>query len=269
MLSGLAYRLLGSGHDAEDVVQDAYLRWTGTDRADVAEPRRYLTRVVARLAIDRLRVRQARRERYVGEWLPEPVATDPSPFGAVDTSDLSLAVLHLLERLTPPQRAVYVLRTAFELPYDEIAGIVERTPEDCRQLLRRATRAVEAARPRFPPDRAEHQRLLTGFVAAARDGDLPRLEGLLRADVIAWSDGGGRARAARRPIRGRSKVARFFSGIYQRYLPDGGVQLDLNGAPALLVRTSRSTHALIIEADGGQIIGLYVVANPDKLAAVR
>lgn len=269
MLYGLAYRLLGSWHDAEDVVQEAYLRWSGADRGGVDEPRRYLTRVVTRLAIDHFRARRALRESYVGEWLPEPMATDPSPFGAVDTSDLSLAVLHLMERLTPPQRAVYVLRTAFGLPYDEIAGVVDRTPQDCRQLQRRAAQAVAVRRPRFPPDRDEHRRLLTDFVAAARDGDLPRLESLLRADVVAWTDGGGRARAARRPIIGRAKVARFFGSIYQRGRSVRVIHIDLNGAPALILGSSNTLHALVIEADGHEIVGVYVVANPDKLAAVR
>ncbi|AEH11763.1 RNA polymerase, sigma-24 subunit, ECF subfamily [Candidatus Protofrankia datiscae] len=269
MLHGLAYRLLGSWHDAEDVMQEAYVRWSGVDRASVSEPRRYLTTVVARLAVDHLRRRRALREGYVGEWLPEPVATDPSPFGVIDTSDLSLAVLHLMERLTPPQRAVYVLRTAFELPYDEIAAILDRTSEDCRQLHRRAAQALDTRRPRFVPNRDEHRRLLSDFVAAARDGDLPRLESMLRADVIAWTDGGGRARAARRPIAGRARVAYFFARIYRRRGTFKVVHIDLNGAPAMVIETSKSVHALLVEADDHKIVGVYVVANPDKLAAVR
>lgn len=267
MLYGLAYRLLGSAHDAEDVLQDAYLRWVGTDRAAVAEPRRYLTRVVARLAIDLLRTR-ARRENYVGVWLPEPVCTDPSPFGRVDTSDLSIAVLHLMEQLTPPQRAVYVLRTAFELPYQEIAAIVDRSPDDCRQLYRRAEQALRAGRPKFAPSPDEHRRLLADFVAAARDGDLARLEKLLRADVVAYSDGGGRARAARNPIEGRTKVGRFFAGIYSRPARLGVAAVELNGAPALVVDNIKGRHTLTVIVDSGSIVGIYVVANPDKLGAL-
>ncbi|HEX6498174.1 MAG TPA: RNA polymerase sigma factor SigJ [Micromonosporaceae bacterium] len=267
MLYGLAYRLLGSAHDAEDVLQEAYLRWAGTDRARVGEPRRYLTRVVARLAVDLLRTR-GRREYYVGQWLPEPVSTDPSPFGAVDTSDLSLAVLHLMEQLTPPQRAVYVLRTAFELPYHEIAGIVDRTPDDCRQLYRRAEAALRAGRARFTPSPDEHRRLLADFVAAARDGDLGRLEKLLHTDVVAYSDGGGRARAARHPIEGRAKVARFFAGIYSRPRRLSVVPVELNGAPALVVHNIKTRHTLTVVADGGVIVAIYVVANPDKLGSV-
>jgi RNA polymerase sigma-70 factor (ECF subfamily) len=268
MLLGLAYRLLGSLHDAEDVLQEAYLRWSAADRADVAQPRRYLTRVVARLAVDHLRARQARRESYVGEWLPEPVATDPSPFGAVDTSDLSVAVLHLMEQLTPPQRAVYVLRTAFGLPYDEIALIVDRSAADCRQLFRRAEHALHDGRPRFTPVPAEHERLLSGFVAAARAGDLTRLGELLHSDVVAWSDGGGRVRAAVRPIRSAAKVARFFGAIYSRSPAMRLVPLRLNGTPALYVEHPRSRHVLFVDADATGIRGLYIVANPDKISDV-
>jgi RNA polymerase sigma-70 factor (ECF subfamily) len=266
MLYGLSYRLLGSAHDAQDVLQDAYLRWTGTDRSTVEEPRRYLTRVVARLAIDHLRARQARRESYVGEWLPEPVATDPSPFGMVaDASDLSVAVLHLMERMTPPERGVYVLRTAFDLPYDEIARILDRTPAHCRQLYRRAAQSLGAQRRRFTVARDEHQRLLTSFLAAARDGDLARLENLLHADVVAWSDGGGRARAARRPIIGRSKVVRFSAGIHSRAAFVITTPVELNGLPAVIIQQPKGTYVVALGVKGGMITDIYVMANPEKL----
>ena len=268
MLFGLAYRLLGSVHDADDVLQDAYLRWAGTDRAAVAQPRRYLTRVVARLAVDQLRARRTRRESYVGEWLPEPVATDPSPFDAVDTSDLSIAVLHLMEQLTPPQRAVFVLRSAFDLPYDEIAGIVERTVEDCRQLHHRAERALRDGRARFAPTPAEHRRLLADFVAAAREGDVNRLHGLLHADVVCWSDGGGRIRTARRPTRSAPKVARFFAAIYSRQPALRAVPLEVNAAPAMLIVYPRSRHLLVLDVAADAIRRIFVLANPDKLGAV-
>jgi RNA polymerase sigma-70 factor (ECF subfamily) len=264
MLFGLAYRMLGSVHDADDVLQEAYLRWSRADRTDVAEPRRYLTRVVARLAVDALRARQARREEYVGTWLPEPVAGDPTPFGAVDTSDLSIAVLHLMERLTPPQRAVYVLHTAFALPYTDIAEVLERTAEDCRQLHHRAEAAL-AGRARFSTDRAELDRLLDGFVAAARGGDVARLERLLHEDVVTWSDGGGRARSARNPIHGRDKVVRFFAAVLAR--PFAGTPLHLNGQPALLIE-GRRRYTLSISVEGGRITGVYLVGNPDKLTAI-
>lgn len=267
MLYGLAYRLLGGVHDAEDVLQEAYLRWTRADRSDVAEPRRYLTRVVARLAVDLLRARQARREQYVGTWLPEPVATplgstEPSPFAAVDTSELSIAVLHLMERLTPPQRAVYVLRTAFELPYPEIAAILDRGVEDCRQLYHRAVAAL-GGRPRFSTDPAEHGRLLDGFVAAARRGDVAQLERLLHQDVVAWSDGGGKVQAARNPILGRAKVMRFFTAVLRR-APEC-TTVGANGTPGILVAAPDpwTLHAAVVD---GRIRHLYIVRNPEKLS---
>jgi RNA polymerase sigma-70 factor (ECF subfamily) len=265
MLAGLAYRLLGSWQDAEDVLQEAYVRWSGVDRTQVVEPRRYLTRVVTRLGIDVLRTRQARRESYVGEWLPEPVPSDP--FASVDTSDLSLAVLHLMERLTPPQRAVYVLRTAFVLPYEEIAEILGRSPEDCRQLHKRAIKALERERPRFEPTPEEQQQLLLDFVAAARDGDLARLESMLKESVVEWSDGGGRRRIARKPVIGREQVAKFFSRIYARQ-ELSVVPLDLVTGPALEVRMPTFRHVLPLEFDGDQIAAVRIQANPDKLSAL-
>lgn len=265
LLSGLAYRLLGSWHDAEDVLQEAYVRWSAADRGDVAEPRRYLTRVVTRLAIDVLRSRQARRESYTGEWLPEPVPSDP--LSAVDTSDLSLAVLHLMERLTPPQRAVYVLRTAFALPYDEIAEILERSAADCRQSHRRAVQALDHDVPRFEPSAEEQRRLLLDFVAAARDGDLDRLLAMLKDSVTSWTDGGGVRRAARKPVVGRETVARFFAHIYSR--PGlNVVPVELVTGPALDIHVGGSRHVLAVEFDGEEIAAVRVISNPDKLSAL-
>ena len=264
MLAGLAYRLLGSWHDAEDVLQEAYLRWAVVEQSAVREPRRYLTRVVTRLAIDSLRTRQARRETYVGDWLPEPAPADL--FGSADPGDLSLAVLHLMERLTPVQRAVYVLRTAFVIPYDEIADILGRSPEHCRQLQRRAKDALADSRARFTPTRNEQERLLTDFAAAARSGNLERLKVLLRADAVAWSDGGGRAKAARRPIHGRDKLARFFGQLYSRAEAFDAVVLDLAGERALLVRLGEVPHVLTLETNAGQVVGIRLVTNPDKVS---
>jgi RNA polymerase sigma-70 factor (ECF subfamily) len=270
MLTGLAYRMLGSWHDAEDVLQDAYLRWTRVDQDAVAEPRRYLTRVVTRLALDHLRSRQAKRETYVGEWLPEPISTGLPPFESIDTSELSLGLLHVMERLTPPQRAVYVLRTAFGLPYDEIGAIIERTPEDCRQLFRRADLAIADGKRRFEPSSRQQHDLLLSFVAAAREGDLTRLERLLHADVVAWSDGGGRAPAARKPVLGRAKVARFFSHIYSRATSFRVEEVDANGTPALLVRLSdRMTHLLTVESSEGRAARVLAITDPEKLTNVR
>ncbi|MEV7989887.1 RNA polymerase sigma factor SigJ [Micromonospora sp. NPDC085948] len=273
MLLGLAYRLLGSRHDAEDVLQEAYLRWHGVDRSAVEEPRRYLSRVVTRLALDRLRARQAARETYVGTWLPEPVPTAPSPFGPLDRAELrdslSTALLHVLERLTPPERAVYVLHTAFDLPYAEIAEILERTPEDCRQLHHRATSRVHQEQRRFTASRAERERLLDAFLAAARDGDLATLTGLVAADATAWNDGGGRVRAARNPVTGADRIARFYAGIYGPGRPMTVHPIELNGEPAVLImRADGSRYTLTIAAADGRITGIYVVGNPTKVPPV-
>lgn len=271
MLLGLAYRLLGSLHDAEDVLQETYLRWLGADRESVAEPRRYLSRVVTRLAVDRLRARQAARETYVGPWLPEPVPTAPSPFGPLDSAELrdslSTALLHLLERLTPPERAVYVLHTAFALPYAEIGDILDRSAADCRQLHHRAAARIADGRPRFTAGPAEQRRLLDAFLAASRDGDLTRLTELVASDAVSWNDGGGAVRAARNPVRGADRIARFFAGLYGRGRPIEAVPAELNGGPALVLRwPDGNRYTLAIAAADGRITELYLVGNPAKLS---
>ncbi|WP_406041786.1 RNA polymerase sigma factor SigJ [Micromonospora sp. NBC_00898] len=271
MLLGLAYRLLGSLHDAEDVLQEAYLRWLGADRESVAEPRRYLSRVVTRLALDRLRARQAARETYIGPWLPEPVPTAPSPFGPLDSAELrdslSTALLHLLERLTPPERAVYVLHTAFALPYAEIGDILDRSAADCRQLHHRAAARIADGRRRFTAGPAEQRRLLDAFLAASRDGNLTRLTELVASDAVSWNDGGGAVRAARNPVRGADRIARFFAGLYGRGRPIEAAPAELNGGPALVLRWSDGTrYTLAVAAADGRITDLYLVGNPAKLS---
>ncbi|MFG1870288.1 RNA polymerase sigma factor SigJ [Micromonospora arborensis] len=274
MLLGLAYRLLGSRHDAEDVLQETYLRWLGVDRSTVDEPRRYLSRVVTHLALDRLRARQSGRETYVGTWLPEPVPTAPSPFGPLDRAELrdslSTALLHVLERLTPPERAVYVLHTAFELPYAQIGEILDRSAADCRQLHHRAAARVRQEQRRFTASRSERERLLNAFLAAAQDGDLATLTGLVASDAIAWNDGGGRVRAALNPVSGADRIARFYAGIYARPRHPRTIErIELNGEPAVVItRADGSRYTFTIAAAGGQITGIYVVGNPTKLQSV-
>ncbi len=273
MLFGLAYRLLGSAHDAEDVLQDAYLRMRQVDRATVIEPRRYLTRVVTRLALDVLRARRARRETYVGQWLPEPLPTGDAPPPAdlpeevaVRDDTLSIAVLHLMERLSAPQRAVYVLRTAFGFPYTEIAEVLDREPAHCRQLYHRAVAALAADRRRYPADRREHARLLDAFVTAAREADLDALRRLLRADVSAWTDGGGLVSSARREIRGADNVARFFAGIYGRQRDElQAWPVSINGGAGVLIVRPCGSHALTLAVTDGAVSGIYLINNPAKL----
>jgi RNA polymerase sigma-70 factor (ECF subfamily) len=272
MLFGLAYRMLGTSWDAEDVLQEAYLRWAGADQAAVRQPRRYLSRTVARLALDRLRERRA--EPYPGPWLPEPVPADPGVLGPLDTVELrdsvSIATLHLLERLSPPERAVYVLRTAFELPYEEIAEIIERGPEHCRQLQHRAGERIGGAGARFVADPAAHTQLLRRFLAAARGGDFDALSGLLRADVVAWTDGGGKGNAARNPVSGRDRVTRFFAGIFHtKARPFQARELELGGLPAVFYRHGLRHQVLALRVLDGRIADVYLIANPDKLGSVR
>lgn len=270
LLLGLAYRLLGSMWDAEDVVQDAYLRWTRTDPAAVREPRAFLVTVVSRLALDHLRSARVTREAYPGSWLPEPVAT--GAFGPLDTAELrdtlAYATLHMMERLSPPERAVFVLRAAFDVPYDDIAAIIGTSAATCRQHHRRAVRRMAAGRDRFRPDPADHGRLLGRFLDAARSGDLSTLGELLSEDVVAWNDGGGRVRAALRPVAGRENVLAFIGGLLRRY-EFGDVRVaEANGETAIWTAVDGQGQLVFFDVRHGRIHALYAVMNPDKLTRV-
>lgn len=268
-LFGLAYRMLGSAHDAEDVVQDAWLRWAGHGEG-VENPAAWLTTVVTRLCLNRLDSARARREVYVGPWLPEPIlTTDPAagPAATVEEREsVSLALLTTLERLTPPERAVYVLREAFGHSHAEVAAVLDVTEAGSRQLHTRARRHL-AAVPTVPADPADVGPLLARFVAAARDGDLAGLEELLAADVTVWSDGGGRVTAARRPVHGREAVARFLVGILGPGRWSGtGAAAEINGAPAVLAfLDGRLDGVMAVEGDG-EVRTVRILRNPDKLA---
>ncbi|MFI6926096.1 RNA polymerase sigma-70 factor [Nonomuraea spiralis] len=271
MLLGLAYRLLGSMWDAEDVVQEAWLRWEGTDRSAVREPRAFLLTVVSRLALDQLRSARVRREAYTGPWLPEPVATGDA--GPLDTAELrdtmSYATLHMMERLSPPERAVFVLREAFELPYDQIAEIVGSSVANARQMHHRASTRLSQGRDRFSPTNEDHTRLLTKFMEAAGGGDLDALTELLHEDVVLWNDGGGKVRAALRPIFGRRKVSGFIGGLLSRYDFSQARLVEVNGRPALWTRVGGNDQLIALDVRDGRIQELYGLSNPDKLARVR
>lgn len=268
-LFGLAYRMLGSAHDAEDVVQDAWLRWAGHG-GTVDNPAAWLTTVVTRLCLNRLDSARARRETYVGPWLPEPIlTTDPAtgPAATVEEREsVSLALLTTLERLTPPERAVYVLREAFGHSHAEVAAVLDVSEAGSRQLHTRARRHL-ATEPRTPTT-ADVGPLLRRFVAAARDGDLAGLESLLADDVTVWSDGGGKVSAARRPIRGRDAVARFLLGVLGRGRFRGrGAAAEVNGAPAALAfLDDELVGVLTVEPDGDTVGTVRILRNPDKLA---
>lgn len=282
LLIGLAYRLLGSMWDAEDAVQEGYLRWTRTDRGQIREPRSFLVTVVSRLALDQLRSARVTREAYVGPWLPEPV--DASTVGPFDTAELrdtlSYATLHLMERLTPPERAVFVLREAFELPYDDIAEIVGATQANCRQLHHRAgkrladwrggrggpdERGGRAANERPPSADQDHARLLARFMAAAQGGDLHGLTALLSEDVVAWNDGGGKVRAALRPVVGRERVVAFVLGLLERYSFEDIRLTEANGQPAVRLALDGREQVTLLDVRDGLVHGVFVVLNPDKL----
>jgi RNA polymerase sigma-70 factor (TIGR02957 family) len=275
-LFAVAYRMLGSANDAEDVVQDAWLRFSAAQPADLRSPGAYLTTVVTRLCLDRLKSARSAREEYVGPWLPEPAVTDatPGPERSVALAEsVTLAFMVLLETLSPEERAVFLLREVFDHAYGEIAAMLDTTPASCRQLFHRAKARIADRRPRFR-GAAEHRRPLVGrFVNALRAGDADALTSVLADDVGFWSDGGGKVLAARRPVFGREQVANMLAG-FRRTAPAVGVDLakvtfdvaDVNGEPAMLLRVAGrldSVYAFTVEDDA--IAAIHVVRNPDKL----
>jgi RNA polymerase sigma-70 factor (ECF subfamily) len=268
-LFGIAYRMLGSATEAEDVVQDVWLRWQGYDRSVVREPAAFLTTTTTRVALNVASSARARRETYVGPWLPEPVDTSADPqLGAERAEALELAVLLLLERLTPVERAAYVLRTAFDYPYAGIAEILDVSEVNARQLVSRAGKHLAAERG-TSVDRDEQRRLLDAFVSAARAGDLAALEELFAADVASYTDGVGVARAARVPVVGRQRVASFVAA-FSRWFWAGTVltPVEANGHPAVLIERAGETAALLsVSAAGNGIDRLLWVMTPAKLTA--
>ncbi len=271
-LFGLAYRLLGSAAEAEDVVQDAYLRWDKADRAAIGHPDAWLAKVVTNLCLNRLTAARATRERYVGQWLPEPVPTDLlGPLDTVEQRDsVSLAVLVLLERLTPAERAVFVLREAFGYGHREIAEVMELSEANCRQLYRRAAQHLADHKPRFQPSREERERLAARFLAAAQNGDLRALEDLLADDITSWADSDGRQPVARNPVSGRERVARYFTGSWRK-APDGiaFTFAEVNGGTAIVASVGNVPMAVVaLDFDGERIAAVRIIANPEKLSHI-
>jgi len=279
LLFAVAYRMLGTVDDAEDAVQDTWLRWSAASRADVGQPRAYLATTVTHVALNKLRSARARREAYVGPWLPEPLLTSTGP-DAADRAELaesvSLAMLVVLESLTPEERAVFVLHEVFGFPHTEIAAAIGRSDTAVRQLMHRAREHVQARRPRFEVDRVQQREVTERFLAAAAGGDIDELMLVLAPDVTLVSDGGGKAKAPRRPITGASKVARFLLAIVGR--PYMGIDpavmsarvVEINGGPGILVMAGgRPLTAVTTAVAGGRITAIQLVANPDKLRALR
>jgi RNA polymerase sigma-70 factor, ECF subfamily len=270
-LMGVSYRILGSIADAEDVVQEAWLRWSGTDVATVKNPEAFLTTVVTRLSLDRLRTLKARREVYAGPWLPEPVAAETDPHAAAELADsLSLALLVVLETLSPLERAAFVLREVFAEPYAEVAEILGRDEPAVRQLVHRARQHVDAGGARYRADRATHSEVVERFMAACLNADLDALLAVLAPDVVLVSDGGGLAKAPARPIAGEDKVGRFLIGAAAKGAAGATFGLEVfNGQVGLVARVDgRAVVAMAFRVADDQVQTLHLVANPEKLAAL-
>jgi RNA polymerase sigma-70 factor (ECF subfamily) len=267
-LFGIAYRVLGSVVEAEDTLQEAWVRWQNADRTDIVEPTAFLATVTTRLAINTAQSARVRRESYVGPWLPEPIDTSLDPqVGAERAEAVELAVLLLLERLNPVERAAYVLREAFDYPYKRIADVLETSEANTRQLVSRARKHLATER-RGRASRTEHRRLLEVFLAAAQTGDLKTLEDVLAADVVSYSDGGGMRGASRIPVIGRPHVSKYLAAFAPRFWPQSDIRwVEANGRPAVLVQSGGNAVALLtvdVSADG--IDRIMWVMNPAKLS---
>jgi RNA polymerase sigma-70 factor (ECF subfamily) len=268
LLFTVAYEMLGSKADAEDVVQETWLRWADLDRSDVRDPRAYLVRIVTRQALNRLRALARRREEYFGEWLPEPLLTVPDVAQDVELAEsVSIAMLTVLETLGPVERAVFVLREVFDMDYDEIAEAVGKSPAAVRQVAHRAREHVTARRPRMSVSSAEQQAAVERFQAALTTGDLQGLLDVLAPDVVLVADGGGVVPAAIRPVSGAKTVARLLSG-FSALAPGAPVGTTwLNGAPALRIDPAGEFDtAVSLTVQGGRITRIYAIRNPHKLA---
>lgn len=272
-LVGLAYGMLGSRMDAEDVVQDVYLRWSEVDLATIESPAAYLTTMTTRRAINVLTSARRRRETYVGPWLPEPVVSDfdEDPSEKLATEEqFSLAMLTALERLNPVERAVLILRDVFDLDYPDIADIVEKSPANCRQLAVRAREHVGDAARRRPVDSMAESRLLQEYLAAVASDDVDRLARVFAEDVVLWADGGGKVRAARHPLHGATRVARHLVGVRPQTPPGTQVQLvRVNGDPGVMgVVDGRCVGIIALQFDDGVVTGVRAILNPEKLQSV-
>ncbi len=277
LLFAVAYRMLGTAADAEDVVQDTWLRWSAADRSDVTEPKAYLVRIATNLALDRLRSARAKRESYVGPWLPEPLLTTPDAGEDVEMAEsVSMAMLVVLETLSPLERAVFVLREVFGYSNGEVAEVLDRSEASVRQLAHRAREHVEARRPRFQTSREERRLATSRFIEATLGGDINELMEVLAPDVTLWTDGGGKVPAARRTIEGAGNVSRWLAGIIGR--PYVGISpkdmtieaIELNGVPGIVFSgPAGPISALTVDVtDAGRVGAIHLVANPDKLRAL-
>jgi len=270
LLFSIAYRMMGSAMDAEDLIQESYLRWQAADRERVDSPKAFLTTIITRLCIDQWRSARMQREEYIGPWLPEPILSSPFDDPTQMSDSISIAFLTLLESLSPVERAVYLLREVFDYEYAEIAKIVDKSEANCRQMVKRAKDHLVAARPRFAVQPGEHERLLMKFSQACATGDLNGLLAVLAEDVVGLSDGGGKVTAARNPIYGADKVARFMLGVMNKQPQGFAVQVQvINGQPAVVGYVNNQPYfILMIEVGEGHIQRVYNILNPDKLKSL-
>ncbi len=275
LLFSIAYRMLGSAADAEDIVQEAFLRWQNADEAEVRSPRAFLSTVITRLCIDQLRSAQVRREVYVGPWLPEPIFTGGMPemtSTAELAESLSFAFLHVLESLSPVERAVFLLREVFSYSYPEIATIIGKSEANCRQMVHRAQEHLKERRPRFEVSREQQEQVTQRFLEVCAGGDMEGLLSMLAPDVTLTADGGGKVRAPRNVLYGPVNVARFLGGVLNQ-LPEGATVTtqveEVNGQPAILAYINGALDSVMaIECVGERIVGLKIVRNPDKLGMI-
>jgi RNA polymerase sigma-70 factor, ECF subfamily len=269
-LFGIAYRMLASSAEAEDIVQEVWLRWQAYDRSSVRDAGAFLATVTTRLSINAAQTARVRHETYIGPWLPEPVDTGADPaLGAERGEALEFALLLLLEKLSPPQRAAYVLREAFDYPYDQIADLVQLSEANVRQLVSRARKRLAADR-REQVGAGEQRRLLAAFLEAAQDGDFSALEELFAEDVVSYSDGGGVVRATRIPVLGRTRVAKFITAFAPRFWTDSAITwVEANGQASVLISRAGTVFALVtISASAGGIDHVLWMMNPSKLAGI-
>lgn len=273
LLFAIAYRMLGTVTDAEDMVQETFLRWQQTTEATVKSAKTYLSTITTRLCIDHLRSARVQRVGYVGPWLPEPIVTQQTndPAAQVELADsLSMAFLVVLERLSPIERAVFLLREVFDYNYDEIAQMVGKSPANCRQILRRSRQHIAAQRPRFPVSHQQQEQIAAQFLEASSQGSLQDLLTLLAKDVTFWSDGGGQVVAALKPLQGAMKVARFLLAIRSKWLSTSVAHvIEVNGQPGILYRVNDDIHSVMtFEIVDSYIQSIYSVRNPEKLKRI-
>ncbi len=272
LLFSIAYRMVGSASDAEDLVQETYLRVRTAPRDEIRSPKSYLSAIITHLCIDYLKSARVQREQYIGPWLPEPLLTSDerlAPLATIEQREsISFAFMVLLESLTPPERAVFLLHDVFDYSYEEIASIIGKSAANCRQLLHRARKGVAERRPRFEPSAEQQRQIIGRFLAACQQGNVDALTEVLAREVTTWSDGGGKAAAATRPLHGRDKVSRFLLGLMSKAPADLAFsEAEINGQPAVLLWIGGMLYDVMsFEIADGQIQNLRVVLNPDKLA---